>query len=211
MARHIARTRGGEQLAVSYMLLPNSTTHALVTKIDLLPAQLQRALTGLIESPEAQHTETLADVLGRRTYADSGKNMLQVLHETRNLMKMPIDDIIMTPRSNVRVPLREVLVAMGRIVDVQQEQVQQEQGFNPHMNNQQAAVQEENVTIARNLIIEAEMLEADAHHKRMRAYSIAPQLAPAKASVAAPAAAPVKAEGDQPSLPLDDLASDATD
>ncbi len=177
MARHLARNLAGEQLIVSYMLLPNSTTHALVTKVDTVPVHIQRALISLLESPEAQRSESLADVLGRRTFADSGKNMLQVLHETKNLMSLPIDEINMTPTANALVPLREVLVAMKRLPNPAQT-AQDSKGFNPHTYNQQADASGENVGVARNLIIEAEMLEHDAAMKREKAYALAPSLAP---------------------------------
>lgn len=191
MPRHIARNRQGDQLAVNYMLLPDSTTHALVSKLDAIPMSIQRALISLIDSPEAQRTEVLAEVLGRRTYADSGKSMLQVLHETGNLQRVPIDEVLMTPRANMSIPLRDILIEQRRIPTQQgavQAEAQAQQGFNPHVHNQNAAVAEENVGIARNLIVEAEMLEADARSKRARAYGMAPQLDPRAAEAARQAA-----------------------
>lgn len=206
MPRHLARNKAGEQLVVSYMLMPNSTSHALVTKVDAVPLHIQRALISLLESPEAQRTEVLAEVLGRRTFADSGKNMFQVLHETNALSRLSIDEIVMTPAANAAIPLRQVLTALGRIPNQQQAQQQAQQGFNPHTHNQRAEAAGENIGIARNLLIEAEMMEADAHAKRERAYEMAPSLAPAPAPAPTPAKAPTEAKKSADAKKADDAA-----
>lgn len=65
--------------------------------------------------------------------------------------------------------------------------------FNPHLNNQQASVTEENIGIASNLLAEAADLEAIARGKREQAYRFAPSLRPqpeAPARVTAAAATP---------------------
>ena len=80
--------------------------------------------------------------------------------------------------------------------------------FNPYAGNRAADVDENSMGIARNLLIEAQMLEADALKKRERAYATAPSLRPApvittvyaptvvqgggEGGSAAPAAAPKK-------------------
>lgn len=203
---------------MSYMLLPDSTTHALVTKIDALPRPLNRALISLLESPEAGRTEIFAELLGRRTFADSGKSMFRVLHETHNLQSVPIDEIVMTPRANVQIPLREVLNALGYLRDVKveaQREAVQTQGFNPHLHNQQAQVAAENVGIAKNLIIEAEMMEADARSKRARAYALAPELDPSlhvvKTEIPVEPATPTEPAVESVAEGVSDPASESTD
>lgn len=197
MARHMGKDMKGEPLVVSYMMLPNSPEpKALVTRPGRLDQNLQRTLMSLVGSPEAQSTRDLADVLGRRMYHDSGKTMFQVLHEIKALEAVSIDDVVMTPQGNTSYPLRTILEQMGAIRSPVTEQRQAE-GFNPHANNQQAEANDEVTGLARNLLIEAEMLEEDARAKRERAFSMAPQLRPQPTPVAAPEVAePAISEAD---------------
>jgi hypothetical protein len=62
--------------------------------------------------------------------------------------------------------------------------------FNPHTANHNVSASEDNTGIARGLLMEAEMLETEARHKRERAYSQAPHLRPAPVRKAAPRPAP---------------------
>lgn len=181
MTKHMARTSNGDELVVSYMLLPESSEQkALVTRLNSVPTNLQRALLSLVQSPEAQSTNNLADVLGRRTYADSGKTMFQVLHESKLLTPMSIDDVVMVPRSGAAFPLRPLLEQMGRIASKTTTERQATEGFNPHTHNSNAQATDEQVAIARNLLIEASMLEEDAKRKREQAFSMVPHLRPAQ-------------------------------
>lgn len=182
MPRHLGRLAENNAIvAVSYMQIPETQEHALVTLVDDLPDNMNRSLMSLLGSPEAQTTVDLADVLSRRNYADSGKNMLQVLHESGKLKKVHIDDIIMTPESNVRIPLREVLTKIGKLSNVSAGN--QTEGFNPHTHNQQVQETATQLSLANNLLIEAQMLSDEANMKRQKAYDMAPSLKPQPAPV----------------------------
>jgi hypothetical protein len=189
MTRHIGRhTQTGKQVAVSYMLLPNQTTNALVTYTDQIAENLRRELMNAVNSAEGQSADNLAEVIGRRLYADTGKSILQVLHETGGLTPVSIDEIDMTPDGNHKIPLRSVLEAINQLpVEDGAER------FNPHTYNSAAEGQQEQTSVAHNLIEEAKMLEADARFKREKAYQIAPSLRPTPAAVA-DVSAPVAAE-----------------
>ena len=204
MTRHVGRHKDtNEQLAVVWMLLPDQTTHALVVHIDRVRDPLRRELMQAVSSPEAQQSEALSDAIGRRQYADTRKSILQVLHESGQLTPMPIDEVVMTPDGNHRIPLRAVLEALGRLKGV--EAPADTTKFNPHTYNSGAEGQNEQTGAAKNLLIEAEMLESDARAKRAQAYRLAPSLNPqlqaqrvAEADAVATAAAAVQAASEQP-------------
>lgn len=177
MTRHVGRHKDtNEQLAVVWMLLPDSTTHALVARVDSVRDPLRRELMQAIASPEAQQSEALSDAIGRRQYADTRKSILQVLHEHGYLKATPIDEVVMTPDGNHRVPLRAVLEALGRVSPANAPADANK--FNPHTYNSVAEGQNEQTGAAKNLLIEAEMLESDARAKRAHAYRLAPSLNP---------------------------------
>jgi hypothetical protein len=188
MTRHLGRhAETDEQLVVVSMLIPHQTTHALVVQPDKIGETLRRELMASVSGMEAQKSENLADVIGRRQYADTQKSILHVLHESQKLIRMPIDDVVMTPDGNHKLPLRTVLEALQLLptADVADR-------FNPHTHNTVAEGQQEQVGIARNLLVEAEMLEADAHNKRAQAYKLAPSLRPKSPKTKAPVEAPTE-------------------
>lgn len=178
MSRHIGMHKdSNEQLVVIFMLLPDQQ-NALVAYPSKLPDHIRRELAVAVQTPEAQNTDVLADALGRRMYGDSQKPILAVLHEMQLLTPIPIDNVLMTPDGNYRIPLRQVLQALKKLPTEAPADVANPEGFNPHIHNNQASDIQEMVGAAKNLIVEAEMLEADARAKRARAYSLAPSLKP---------------------------------
>ncbi len=179
MTKHLGRDLKGESLVVCYMLMPESKDKALVVRPSKLQHHMQRTLMNLLSTQDSQASTHFADVLGRRMYEDSGKYLLQVLHEIKALEPISIDEVVMTPASNVTFPLRSILENMGVIKTptlVQTEAM----GFNPYEANAAAEVSDERLMLAKNLLIEAKMLDDDANMKRESAYKIAPQLRPRK-------------------------------
>ncbi len=176
--RHLAKDANNQQLLVVFMQIEGQPEKSLVIRTEELPLPLRRAVISILESPEGQSISVFADILGRRVYADSGKTFLQVLHEGKFLHSKSIDEVLMTPVGNMTIPLRNVLTQMGKIINHEQVQQSETSGFNPFQNNMNIVENEETIGIARNLLIEAEMLEGDAHTKRQKAYSMAPSLKP---------------------------------
>jgi hypothetical protein len=192
MLKHIGQLENtGKNVVVVFMSLPQDEDHALVVDTDALPDQYNEAIRRIVESVEGQEAKDLADILGRRPSPDgSGMTMLQKLHASQRLMKVPVDLVHMTPRRGMKFPLRQILSAMKQ-ADAQapvelddldpstRAAVIAEMGkFNVHQNNMQGATAEGKVLEARNLIEEARMLEADATAKRAKAYAIDPTLNP---------------------------------
>ena len=176
MTRHLGRHKDtNAQAVVVSMLIPQQTTHALVTYPDNLGETLRRELMTAVGSIDSQRAENLADVLARRQYADTQKSILQALHETKRLERVPIDEVLMTPDGNHKIALRSVLEAIGALVPATPADK-----FNPHAYNTVTEGQQEQLGVARNLLVEAEMLEADARNKRAQAYQLAPSMRPAQ-------------------------------
>jgi hypothetical protein len=188
MKKHIGKLVNTDQrVVVVFMQIPERADHALVVSIDNLHPRLEQALLEIVDSKEGQHDPVLANILGRRVLPDTNENVLKALHERQLLRAVHVDQVVMLPQPNMPFPLRGILQSMGRAVpgEVQPEASQAER-FNPHANNTAALDDETKVMIARNLIIEADMLAAEAANKREKAYTYAPSLRPAPASYAAP-------------------------
>ena len=216
MKRHLARMANTDQrVVVVFMQIPGKEDHALIVATDNLPPRWEQFLMQVVESPEGQGDPDLGNVLGRRLMPDTTETLLQALHSAGLLRSVPINNVIMFPEPNRPFALRQILQAMGRILPDEYAAVDQmnetktekvspigqqktpidpfangDPKFNPYTSNQEATVSENAVGIARSLLIEADMLEADAKAKREKAYGFAPHLRPqtkTKKAVAAPA------------------------
>lgn len=191
MLRHVGVINNtGKNVAVVFMTLPDDDQNCLVVDMDALPEIFQESIKKIIESNEAQQTQNLGDVLGRRMSPDgSNTTVLMKLHQAQRLQKLPVDLITLVPRRGVSWPLRDVLAAMKAAdqtdkvdpdLDPEETAIVNEEvtKFNAFANNIEATASEGNQAQARDLIRMAEMLEADAAQRRSRAYQLAPELAP---------------------------------
>lgn len=183
MKRHIAKISNTDQrCVVAFMQIPGRETHALVVPTDALPPRYEQALMEVLESPEGQNDECLAEVMGRRLMPDNGRTVLQTLHEQNYLVPVPVSNVIMMPVPNMPFPLAQVLSGMGRSVPSHADGTPvvdpSVARYDQHAVNRAALSAEASHGIARNLLVEAEMLENEARRKRETAYSYAPDLAP---------------------------------
>lgn len=201
MNRHTAKIVNTDQrCVVVYKQIPGREDHALVVATDSLPLRLESALISLVESNEGQQELELSRLLGRRLLPETGTTVLQTLHEHGLLHRVHIDNIVMMPVPNMPFPLRQVIENTGGVVPTadpaladasaalvaQKERERQEVAareaqakFNPYAETTARDVNENQKAIAQGLIIEAEMLEADAQRKREQAYMHNPGLRPA--------------------------------
>lgn len=218
MKRHLARMANTDQrVVVVFMQIPGKEDHALIVATDNLPPRWEQFLMQVVESPEGQGDPDLGNVLGRRLMPDTTETLLQALHSAGLLRSVPINNVIMFPEPNRPFALRQILQAMGRILPDEYAAVDQmnetktekvssvgqqktpvdpfakngDTKFNPHTSNQEATASENSIGIARSLLIEADMLEADAKAKREKAYTFAPHLRPQIKTKKAVAPAPV--------------------
>lgn len=175
MLRHVAKLANTDQrCVVAFMQIPNREDHALVIPIDNLPPRMEQAVMDVLRSPEGQNEETFALALSRNLLPDTGEDILRVLHNTNRLSAVPVSQVLMMPRPNQPIKLSTILEQLGRLPNQQTHGLLDDYAinkFNPHLANQQAENAENNRSIARNLLVEAEMLEGDARRKREQAYS----------------------------------------
>jgi hypothetical protein len=87
--------------------LPNDPMTALVVASDGLGQMYHDALMSLIERPEAQTANELADILAVTTFPD-GNFMLNWLHTRNHLKKTPTTNVLMTPAPQSSLPLNEL-------------------------------------------------------------------------------------------------------
>ncbi|RYF14862.1 MAG: hypothetical protein EOO77_13860 [Oxalobacteraceae bacterium] len=183
------------------MQIPDRQDHALVVSTDNLNARFEQALMSVVESAEGQADPVLANVLNRRLLPDTGQNFLQALHDAQLLRAVHIDQVVMLPMPHMQFPLRTVIEMMGGAAPAisADHAVQDPEKYNPHVQNANAMNSEQRLGVARNLIVEAEMLETDARAKRERAYYLDPAARPGPArSSHAPAERTVLAESKAP-------------
>lgn len=189
MKRHIGKLANTDQrLVVVFMQIPGREDHALVLPTDTLPARYEQAVMEILESNEGQRDEVLGNTLARRLMPDTGKQVLQALHEGNMLKAVPVANILMMPKPNMPFPLVTLLEQMGKSLVPTTAAPAANATSKPDMNavekynqiavNQQIDNIENRRAVAQNLIIEADMLSNEAAKKRDRAYTIAPEMKP---------------------------------
>lgn len=163
---------------------PHNKELSLVIDVDGLsrrcPNDIYDHFMNLIEN-EGQNTRDLSNLLGRKFVPDTNTDWMNYLAKGNFLQSVKVTDVTLYPAPNNPIPLASVL----RVMDPSIKETQNPQNtekFNQHIANQSADNFEENINIAKNILFEAEMLEADARKKREQAYSIAPSLKPAVVS-----------------------------
>ena len=186
ITRHVGiDAKNNAQLSLLMPLLEGSND-CLVIYVDSLPRELKDAYLHILQSDEGQRQTDLSKAMATRLYSDTGMSLLQTLHAHKFIRKVSIDDVIMTPSPAYKIPLRQVLTASGLMKEnIDNQEVDK---FNPHKHNADAAVNGQTTGTARNLLIEADLLEQTVREKREQAYRMAPELRPAAVAEAAPVA-----------------------
>lgn len=179
--RHIGRIKNTDRrCVVVFMQIPGKENCALIVDTDSLPDYLHESFFKIVESPEAQNSLNLADVLARKASPDSGYDMLNSLH-LRNLLQVQHQtNIMMYPRPNAPVELTAIIDMVNK--KEKNEEIKRED-YNPSPSNRfSEKIESDNRDhqdgIAFSLLREADMLEVEANNKRERAYLHAPHLRP---------------------------------
>lgn len=200
MTRHIGvMNNTGNKVAIVFMSLPGDEGNCLVIDTDSLPDMFQQTMRRLIDSEDAQQSENLADILDRRVSPDgSNTSLLTKFHQSGRLQKVSVDLVTLTPNKGTKWPLKDVLSSIRASknqdvindlsdMDPDEARIAQQAmtNFNPHASNMEAMNEETRTSKARDLIVMAEMLEADAAARRQQAYQLMPDLVPKRAKKAA--------------------------
>ncbi len=174
----------GVRIAVVYRKLPNDDKTCLIVETERLPDSYHDYVIQLLNSREATETNEFYEVLHRRTFPD-GLNCLTALHQKGFLRREPVDNVTMMPLPGQPVPLALINATIDKKVsEYMTEQARQNEVKNPTPTVEQViaetAVKSDPVSIAKGLILQAEMLEADAAAKREEAYALHPDSRPGR-------------------------------
>ncbi len=193
--KHVAEWQDRKCL-VLFREVPGEPENALVVMSGELGTTQHDELVKEVESLEAQNNNNLADVLNGRNFSD-GRIMLRALHEDRLITKVPVSEVVMLPTTKDRVPLEDLNKAIADIEAGKENEKPQladtseidavNQVERPRALSEREA--EEQLEIAQNLLVQADLIEADvervqqqmladAHSKREEAYARAPELKP---------------------------------
>jgi len=118
--KHVGRVKAtGKKCLVAFRTLPGDAHYCLIVPTENLPDENHDALIQLVESASAQSSHEFAEVLSRAKFPD-GSTMLPALHSQGRLIKVPTDQIEMTPNFTTSVNLSELnqIIAEQRGVSV---------------------------------------------------------------------------------------------
>ena len=152
---------------VVFRELPDDTKNALVVDTGNLTDRYHDGLMSAVESTEAQNSEDLYKVLDRKLFFD-GENVLAHLHVKKFLKKVATNTVVLSPTPGTEIPLDKHNEHLGSIV------IPEESSNKPSDFVAGSVEQDNTIGIARNLIIQAQLLEEDARKKRAEAENVHP-------------------------------------
>ena len=120
--KHVGKMKNnGSPVAIVFRTLPGDPHSCLLVGTQGLGPTNHDALMSLIESPEAQNSNELADILAARLFPD-GSNILGWLHTNGKLKKVPTEDVLVLPAPGNSVPLDELnkLIAEQKGITLEQ-------------------------------------------------------------------------------------------
>jgi len=186
MVKHVGLL--GDKRCVVIQQLPEDLDNVHVIDSDALPEIYHQAIMSMVESAQAQSSVWFSEVLNRRVMPDGG-NALQVLYQRGLIKIVPVSSVTMVPRPNQHVPLSDVINFMNGTADVTSENANSEllasqQAMNEttlvnqHADNLAGDDVEQRKAQARNIMVEAKMLQDEVNKKLDIAYAIDPTLRP---------------------------------
>lgn len=118
--KHIGK-QGDRKVAVVFRTIPQEEHMCLVIYPETLPAVWHDTIMRVLESPEGQASNELADVLHRNLLPD-GRNILETLHAERMLKRVRTDTVTVTPTPQSSVRLDELNNMLKQMADPAQAQ-----------------------------------------------------------------------------------------
>ncbi len=146
--KHVGKMKNnGARVAVAYRTLPGDSGSALVVGTGNLPDSWHDTLMTVIQDPSGQEANELADILAVRKFPD-GRNILEALHVTGNLKKVPTSGVLMTPTGNpnVTVLLSELNQLIAEQKGVTIDQLAVTEGIKPNPKTSKELEKELNST-----------------------------------------------------------------
>lgn len=124
--KHIGRIRSSKaKVLVAFRTLPGDPLSCLVIPTANLDDSYHNSIMTLVESPQAQDANELADILSIRFFPD-GRPMLAALHVDGKLIKFSTSEVDMLPTTTDVIPLDQLnnLIAEQKGVTIDQLAVQ---------------------------------------------------------------------------------------
>jgi hypothetical protein len=172
----------GVRVAVVFRKLPTDDKHCLIVETERLPDSYHDYVIQTLNSREASETNDFYEVLNRRTFPD-GTNCLTSLHQRGFLRKEPITNITMMPLPGHAVPLALINATIDKKIDEYMLSQKTQSAADDVANTVLAAAEalaKDPAATAKGLILQAELLEADANAKREEAYAMHPESRPGR-------------------------------
>lgn len=106
--KHVGRIKAtGKKCLIAFRTLPGDAYSCLIIPTENLQDDQHDSLIQLVESTSGQSVNEFAEALSRAKFQD-GSTMLPNLHATRRLIKVPTDQVLMTPNFQTSVSLAEL-------------------------------------------------------------------------------------------------------
>jgi hypothetical protein len=159
------------KVVVVFRQIPEERQSALVVETESLMDRFHDGLMSATESAEGQATDNLYEVLNRRMFFD-GEPMLQTLHSKGWLHKVDVNDIILSPAPNKEITLSEYNKtgeAVAEKDNSKDNQLNIDAATRPSAPQGKLTAEQELQGQAKNLIVQAQLLEEEARKKRAHA------------------------------------------
>lgn len=172
----------GVRVAVVFRKLPNDEKTCLIVETERLPDSYHDYVIQTLNSREASETNDFYEVLNRRTFPD-GTNCLTSLHQRGFLRREPVTNVTMMPLPGQAVPLELINATIDKKVDeymARQKDQSNTDAVAEAMALAKAEPAADPVVVAKGLILQAELLEAEAAAKREEAYTLHPESRPGR-------------------------------
>lgn len=177
--KHVGKY-GEKKCIVVFREVPDEPENCLIVLSDSLPEVEHNDFMEVIGSLEAQGTGDVSNVLNRRQFTN-GENMLNYLHFNKKITKVPVGLVSLTPTATDIIPLADVNAEMRKL----QNDPVPPKTDPAHLDEGQARAVQTEVGGAEGLILQADLMEADAkamiaeaEAKRAQAYELDPSLKP---------------------------------
>ncbi|MDB4348990.1 hypothetical protein OAA64_01550 [bacterium] len=106
--KHVGRIKSNQRkVVVAYMTVPGEPENCVVVTTENLMSDEHDSLMKLVESDAGQQEDSIADVMARTRLPD-GRVMLAAFHKTGKMVKVPTENVEMTPNSRTVIALNEL-------------------------------------------------------------------------------------------------------
>lgn len=187
LMKHVGKF-GEKPCVVVFREVPNEPDNCLIVESNSLIEQKHDDLMNVVQSAEAQESNNIADVLSRRQFSD-GTNILNDLHFSKKLQKVPVDMVFLTPTPSDKISLKEVNVEINKLDGGYTPPITDPISAGTQTISESAEIVAPDASVAESLLVQAELLEQDAktllddaEAKKSEAFKLDPNLKPKKSS-----------------------------